>query len=208
MELSVDQLRWMRSAIVWLVVLVVVCLALTLALRTRWRGLRWRWAARRSGLRWLGHRDDILRDCPDLACLHASETGRALNCVEGERGGRAFVVFDYHFALPGHGAQARAHMGMALIGWVNWYLLPVIDSTRDPGYSAAVVACRLPPGARTLEFKRALRPWVAEFGQAASVIRPEEGYRSLTDLLAATDRLNAALDEMVAAAPRSSSPAA
>jgi len=73
-------------------------------------------------------------------------------------------VFDYHHSLPRLAKDGSAGMGSLLLLPIQFFLLWTVDRARDPGFSAALVACPLPPGAKTVELKRELRPWVVEFG--------------------------------------------
>jgi hypothetical protein len=160
--------------------------------------------ARRHGFRWSRGRPGAAPPhWSDLECFRIGVTPRVRNVVEGERHGRAFTLLDYHYDLPGQSGWTlgSSGIGVLLADPFVWYLLPAVDKSRDPVFSAVVVECPLPPGARSASAKKGLAPWRVEFGARASVIRSDDGYRSPSDLLAAVDRLNAALDEVVRAAP-------
>lgn len=195
--MSVETLGLLRHVLVWGAVAVVACLVAFFRLRVPVRGFRIESFARRNGLRWLGKLPALPDSCRDLAALHAVAAPRDLHCIGGVRGGRQFAAFDHHYTLPGHGSEARAHMGMLLLLPVYWIILPLIDRARDPGFTAVVVECDLPPGVRTTDVKKDLRPWIAEFGAKASLIR-SDGYCSPAEMLEAADRLNAALDRILA----------
>jgi hypothetical protein len=193
--------EWARSIATWSVLLAVLGLAAFFPLRVLFRRIRLKRFAKRHGFVRTEDRASLPAWWSDLACFKVDAPSRAMNCVQGERRGRRFVAFDFHYDLGTYGGAARANMGVLLVGWFYWILLPVIDRTRDPGFSAAVVECSIPPGARTAHLKQRLRPWRVEFGAEASVIRREDGFCSMNEMLAALDLLNSALDEVLAAPP-------
>ena len=187
----------------WAAIASVFVIIVYLQVRLLCRGARVARFARRHGYRYFEECPPVPQHWADLACVHIGTKSHAQHCIEGERNGRRFTAFDFHYDLPSYGPEARAYMSMMLIGWVLWYVLPWIDVARDPVFSAAVVAFPLPPGAHTAAVKKAVAPWRVEFGEHASIIRSEDGLRSPAEMIAAVDRLNTALDEIArGASPR------
>lgn len=181
---------------------VVAGLVVFFPLRVLVRGMRLKRFAKRHGFVCSGKHTALPAWWSDLACLQMGTNGRAVNCFQGERHGRPFVAFDFHYDLPPFGMEARAYRSVPSAGGLLWQRPVVsIDRASDPGFSAAVVECSIPSGTRTTHVKQALSPWRAEFGAVASVIRCDDGYCSSAELLAAVDLLNAALDEILAAPP-------
>jgi hypothetical protein len=184
----------------WAVAAGVLAIVVYLRVRLLRRGPRVARYAAKRGFAFVADRPQASDHWTDLECLSIGEKPRALHGMEGVHRGRPFAVFDYHYELPGYGAEGRAYMSMLLIGWFYWLLLPWIDRARDPVFSVAVVDFELPPSARTAEMKKALAPWRAEFGAKASLIRSDDGMRSPAEMIAALDGLNDALDTIARAA--------
>jgi hypothetical protein len=197
---SEAELQTLNSVLEWGGIALVVAVVAFLQIRFLGRGARLSRFAKRRGYRYFPECPPVPRHWRDLACLHAASKGRARHCVEGERGGRTFTAFDWHYELPSYGPEARAYMPMLLTGWVFWYLLPWIDVARDPVFSVAVVNFHLPPGAHTAAAKKAIAPWRAEFGAEASLVRMEDGLGAPAAIVDAVDRLNVALDDIARAA--------
>jgi hypothetical protein len=206
--MSTESLQTLKDVAGWGAVVGVFLFIAFLQVRLFCRGARMKRFARKHGYRFFEKCPPIPKHWADIACLHVGTTSRALHCIEGERHGRLFTAFDYHYDLPSYGSEARANMTMLLTGWVFWYLLPWIDVARDPVFSAAVVTFPTPPGARTTSAEKALTPWRVEFGENASIIRSEDGMRPPAEVIAAVDRLNDALDEIARGTSARPAPAA
>lgn len=170
---------------------------LVMFLRARSRRARAKRFAKREGLVWLGRVDPLPRAWADIACFRMSQKGRTVDCVAGERHGRAFALVEHHYGSSG--PEVRTGSGVALFSPALWLFAHLLGRTHDPGFSAAVVECSLPPQPRTHWAKRDLAPWKVEFGEEASVIRLDDGFASPGELLAAVDRLNGVIDELLSA---------
>lgn len=152
--------------------------------------------ARRNGYRYDASPRSLLGLWTDLGYLHRGKNSRAVNVVEGERSGRKFALFDCRYDVEAPGPQSRAHMS-PLLTMDQWPLFAMFDRETTQSFSAVVVEFELPERARTAGASRGFAPLRVEFGRSASLVCRDDGFSSPADLIAAVDKLNAALDEIV-----------
>jgi hypothetical protein len=183
------------------ILLVFVAIAVAIWIRWRVRDRVFRRFAKRHRFAWFGEQSVLPESWGDLECLRMGMNGRLVNCVQGGRGRRTFAVFDFHCDLPGPGAAVPGDAAAMLMTGRSAGPMPRIEHRGGLGFSAAVVACELPAGAKTARLRARFAPWRAEFGARASILRTDDGFESPKALLAAVDRLNAALDEILREAP-------